>query len=500
MADKEYSSDFKIIQRYGGGVCVVTNKLSLSILTLLISRDINLTELSTGLGVSKTTVQANLCRLEEDGIIASYPDENDNRSIRYCSTFIPVFSSGRLKEWENADYSKVVRDLYTEDAHVERDSLMFYACKLNDHNIRWNPFMISVGTTIGSELMSRGADLEDLEKLMSETYSAEVSELSMEGGLHMRLRSKDFYNMELVYLGYAVLGSLLHILFKQKKVKYSMEPRITFVNDYEYVFESDFTGSCFGGVGIPDAKSRGDRYHELKDRFAIYQPRHGDSILVKNAVMLDIMDCVSKEPKTVNDISTELGMKPVTVNASINKMLMLEFMEAADRSGIRNLRYGIIAEKILEGDARKARTLPENLRSFICRFLDGEVNLFEAVYDIHYLIVTNAGIRYDSILRGVGRDVALEVVKQNPGMTAMEFLALAPRLYKGGQEHTRLKSYVPLEFEIELEPGNVDFDLETSYFQSLIKEGLRVLTGVDYPVWFTKVDKVDKNVRSRIAV
>lgn len=29
MADKEYSSDFKIIQRYGGGVCVVTNKLSL---------------------------------------------------------------------------------------------------------------------------------------------------------------------------------------------------------------------------------------------------------------------------------------------------------------------------------------------------------------------------------------------------------------------------------------------------------------------------------------
>ena len=100
MADKEYSSDFKIIQRYGGGVCVVTNKLSLSILTLLISRDMNLTELSTGLGVSKTTVQANLCRLEEDGIIASYPDENDNRSIRYCSTFIPVFSSGRLKEWE----------------------------------------------------------------------------------------------------------------------------------------------------------------------------------------------------------------------------------------------------------------------------------------------------------------------------------------------------------------------------------------------------------------
>lgn len=278
MADKEYSSDFKIIQRYGGGVCVVTNKLSLSILTLLISRDMNLTELSTGLGVSKTTVQANLCRLEEDGIIASYPDENDNRSIRYCSTFIPVFSSGRLKEWENADYSKVVRDLYTEDAHVERDSLMFYACKLNDHNIRWNPFMISVGTTIGSELMSRGADLEDLEKLMSETYSVEVSELSMEGGLHMRLRSKDFYNMELVYLGYAVLGSLLHILFKQKKVKYSMEPRITFVNDYEYVFESDFTGSCFGGVGIPDAKFRGNKYHELKDRFAIYQPRHGETV------------------------------------------------------------------------------------------------------------------------------------------------------------------------------------------------------------------------------
>lgn len=495
MADKEYSSDFKIIQRYCGSIYVVTNKLSLSILNLLISKDMNLTEISTALDVSKTTVQANLSRLEEDKIIASYPDENDSRSIRYCSTFIPIFASGRLKEWENADYSKVVRDLYAEDAHVERDSLMFYACKLNDHNIRWNPFMISVGTTIGSELMCRGADLEDLEKLMSETYSIEVSELSLDGGLRMRLRSKDFYNMELIYLGYSVLGSLLHILFKQKMVKYNMEPRITFVNDHECVFESDFTGPSFGGVGIVDARSRGSKYHELKDRFAVYRPKRGDAVLVKNAIMLDILDCVAKEPKTVNDISAELGMKPVTVNASINKMNMLGFMEAADRSGIRNLRYGIVAEKILEGDPKRARVLPGDLRTFICRFLDGEVKLFEAVYDIHYFVVTNAGIRYDSILRGVGRNVAAEVVKQNPGMSAMDFLALAPKLYKGGQEHTALKSYVPLEFEIELEPGNVDFDLETSYFQSLIKEGLRLLIGVDYPVRFTQADRIDKNVR-----
>lgn len=52
--------------RYDGSLRVVTNGLSIHI--LLIRKDMNLTEVSRSLGSPKTTVQANLCRLEEEGM------------------------------------------------------------------------------------------------------------------------------------------------------------------------------------------------------------------------------------------------------------------------------------------------------------------------------------------------------------------------------------------------------------------------------------------------
>ena len=68
MADKGYNSDFRLMLRYDGSLRVVTNGLSIRILDLLIRKDMNLTEVSRSLGSPKTTVQANLCRLEEEGM------------------------------------------------------------------------------------------------------------------------------------------------------------------------------------------------------------------------------------------------------------------------------------------------------------------------------------------------------------------------------------------------------------------------------------------------
>lgn len=492
MANKEYSPRFKIIQRYGGGICVVTNGLSLSILELLYSRDMNLTEISSVLKTSKTTVQASLSKLEAEKVIESYPDRNDNRSTRYCSSFITLYSSGRVDEWGESDYADTVRNLCEDDAHVHTDAIIFYASKLNDHGICWHPFMLAVGDLVGMELIKRGPNPRDLASLMSETFGVEISDLIIDKELNMSIRSENRSGIELIYLGHAVLGCILHILFKKNGVKYNHMARTFGVNSHEYVFSTILTGPSSRDVSSTDPAAMDWTYHVLEQRFAIFQPEDADSILVENEVMLNIMDALERRPMTMNELSTELETRTVTVNASVKRMAELGLISPASGSGSRNTRFEISANRILMGRVEDARRMPGTLRSFVERFLDGESRFYEMVYEMHYFIVSSSGITYDSILDEVGRDVATEVVRQNPGMTAKEFVDMAPRLYIRNRRKVWIRSYIPVEFMIELEPMMVDFDLETSYFQSLVRTGLRLLTGVDYPVWFIRAQGSDE--------
>lgn len=84
----------------------------------------------------------------------------------------------------------------------------------------------------------------------------------------------------------------------------------------------------------------------------------------------------------------------------------------------------------------------------------------------------------------------MEIVRQNPGISAQEFLRLALKLYTKGKNPVRISSSIPVEFEIAVDP-KADFNIETLYFRSLIKTGLREITGVEYPVWFKRVDRID---------
>lgn len=112
------------------------------------------------------------------------------------------------------------------------------------------------------------------------------------------------------------------------------------------------------------------------------------------------------------------------------------------------------------------------------------------VYELHYFVVSSAGIEYAPILAEIGKEVATEVVRQNPEMTAMEFIDMVSNLFISNRKQVVLKSYVPVEFLIRLESEMKDFELETSYFQSLVRTGLRLITGVEYPVWFTQADSL----------
>lgn len=488
MADKEYSSSFRIIQRFRGGICVVTNGLSLSIIRMLESRDMNLTELSIALDASKTTVQTKLSKLESERIIASYPDERDSRSTKYCCTFLTLYSSGLNDEWSRVDFTDAVVDLYSENPRTHVDAVLLYASKLGDHNICWHPFMLAVGEFIGIELMRRHPDQQDLDTLLSDTFDVYVTASYPRNGLNVVVRSEDRSGVELAYLGYSVLGCLQHILFKRNGSRYDPEADVESADGREFTLRARLTGNSKMHASVADPESRSSSFHILEERFAIYQPPDGESVLVENEIMLNILRTLESGPMTVNELSSELDLRPVTVNSSIRRMIELGFVDAAESDRVRNARYRLIADRILIGDAKDANGLPGSTHDYIERFLDRESEFYETIYELHHFIVSSAGIGYGRLLAEIGKEVGTEVVRQNPGMTAKEFIDMVSNLFISRRTHIVLRSYVPIEFLIRLDPGMIDFELETSYFQSLVRTGLRLITGVEYPVWFTRTD------------
>ncbi len=487
MADKEYSTQFKIVQCYGGGIRVITNSLSLSILKLLLSRDMNLTEIATALGSPKTSVQINVSKMEQEGIVGSYPDENDKRSTRYVSACVPIFSSGRAKEWQVFDFSKIVRDFSSDDPRVYTDAMLFYGRKLDEYGICWHPFLIGFGDAVGTEVIKKCSTMDEALPLISEIYGVEFLEFKMDENLSMRLRSDRYEALELLYAGYAIFGTVLYLAFRLNGSKYHREAKVTTIGDTECVFSTELTCKKTANIEMKGTAQRDYQFYTLKDRFAIYQAKERKSILIQNEIMLDVLDTLRGSPRTVNEISTMIGIVPVTVNASIKKMVELGFVEPTSGSGTRNIKYVIVAKKVLDGNGELTHFIPMKMSTYLEDFLAGRKDFFQSIYELHYFLVNSAGIRYDSIIKEVGRDVALEVVKQNPDMTAREFLDFCVKLYIGWEGSVRMTSVIPVTFDIYYQSNKTDFELETGYFQSLVRTGLRELTGVEYPVKFNHV-------------
>ena len=487
MADKEYSTQFKIVQCYNGGIRVVTNALSLSILKLLLSKDMNLTEMASALGSPKTSVQINVSKLEQDGIVMSYPDEKDKRSTRYASACIPLFVSGKAKEWQMFDFSKIVENFSSDNARLYSDAMLFYARELNEYGICWHPFVMAFGDAVGTEVLKRCSKVEEALSIISRIYEVEFLEFKMNDNLSMRIRSDRYIGPELLYAGYAIYGTILYLAFKLNGYKYQREANVTVMNDHECVFSTELTCTINVDIEMAEPLQRDYQFYALKDRFAIYQPKGKNSVLIQNEIMLNTLQALRGSPKTVNEISTMMGVVPVTINASIKKMMELGFVEPMSGSGTRNIKYKIVAKKVLDGNAEFARYIPGKMTSYLEQFLDRKKCLFQSMFELHYFLVNSAGIRYESITSDVGKDVALEVVRQNPDMSPREFLDFAVKLYIGWGGSVTLTSIIPVTFDIHIQNGMVDFDLETSYFQTLVRTGLKELTGVEYPVKFNQV-------------
>ena len=491
MADKEYAYNFKMVLRYTGGIKIITNSQSLSVLTLLLSSDMNLTDIANRIGFPKTSILATLNRLESEQLIKSFEDPNDSRSVLYTSTCIPIYSSGHVKDWDDAMLIKARSDVAQEDANPNRDAIIFYASNLNAHNICFHPFLLGLGATIGTYIQQ--TMFEEPEKWSREAFEkmfgAKITGMTMDNRLSFTIKSEKAELMELAYIGYVLLGTFMHLAYVNNSMKYQRDARVIKINDNEYLFETYGSGINQQILEMTECDKRDWKFYSLLDKFAVIKNGVGSHLVITNDIMLQILQCIEKGPKTVNEISMEMSARPVTIHASMKKLQELHLVKPTDESDTRNVKYELSSRFILSGDNMEAKYLPGNTAEMVQKFMDGEISLFDLISELNYFILCSAGIQFLSLMDETGSKLATGFIEDNPGITAEDFLKISCRLYINRSHKVRLKSMVPVVYEVYCpEVAPEDFEGLVSYFKNMVMTGLKMLTGFDYPVTIERAE------------
>lgn len=486
MADKGYNSDFRLMLRYDGGLRVVTNGLSIRILELLIHGDMNLTEVSRSLGSPKTTVQANLCRLEEDGMLTTYPDEDDSRSVIYCINCTPIYTSHHSQNPGRGSYLSAVSDptAYGKDPHGE--AMMIYATKMAEYGICITPMLIDIGGCIGTHISDRVTDMTSIGKALNRIFDVGISEIRLEEEVSFRVESGSMPPMIIEFTGYIIFGALMRIL-SGNGTRVDLDPEVRSLGDRGFLFGSSVVSKVPSGKYMAGSDRRDCRFYRLDDRFAIYGSQGRDPLVLQNDIMLDIMHAMESGPLTANDVSSSCGIKPVTVHASIKKLVDIGLLEPMGQSEMRNVRYRPTMRNVLRGETSDAICSEFTVDDHLEKFLSKDISLFRLIYDTQYFMLTSAGISYNNIMDGIGSELGRTMVSNNPGIKAEDFLRMAAELpfYPGCV--VRLVSFIPVEFTVFKNGDLQNFEGFRNLFTALTETGLEEITGMHYPVKVTRL-------------
>lgn len=486
MADKGYSHSFRVMLKHDGGIKIVTNALSMKILKLILARDMNLTEIANSLGVAKSTVQAGLSRLETDGLITSFQDEEDSRCVTYTINSAPIYTSYRFVS-NPPGYAEAVDDICLFGHDIYSDAMVFYSTKLREYGICIHPFLLDIGNSIGVHVVDR-VDSGNMREILEDVYGVTLGEFSIGDSVTFRIKSGEILGEALTFIGFVILGTIQMILYRRERVKIDREPKITSVSSHEYIFETVRTGSTQSRFEMKEPMQRDWKFYRVEDRFAVYCIDNGPSYMVQNEMMLDILAALEDGPRTVNELSAALDTRSVTIHASMSKMADVGFVEQVDSNETRNVRYRLRSKRVLGGDTDRSSFVPGTLDDILERFLGKEISLYRTIFDAQFFILTGAGVDYITVMKDIGADLAMQVIRSRPGITAEEFLDVVTFMSPEPDCDVILRSLIPVRLEVVKAESILNPEGVATYIRSIAETGLREITGSPYPVEVVAVD------------
>ncbi len=483
MADVGYSPTYEVYLTRANGVQIVTNELSLRILSEMRVRVITLSEMTILFSVSKSTVQSNLRKLANTGIIISDDSVDDGRSVVYHIDAMLLFTSDAPKEWQLYARKACIDRILRNGRCTAKEDLSLYGVSLIESGLNIVPGLFDVGAVIVSMIDDIGwwTELLGNSNTQCKIEGIDIA-LDLKTNLTLTFRSDHEVISDLPLVIAPMLGA---IRFRSRAIvgfNLCYETDLSVEDDGHTVklkiepFKGqDFEHKPFGWDVLESGRTNAP--------FSIYSI-NGNAMLFSNPTMISVLDALSDGDLSLNELENKLELPKATLFVSVAKLVELGAVQLDENSGSPK-KYVLIAEPLLSMSEPypSGRSILEKL---IRDFHDGKLDYYTAVITFALNTLRCMGIHFDRMFVRSGKHVATSVLEKTPDMDPQDFVDLSCRMVSPPDKAEVLR-YLPPRIKFIRSPDTLWESWPEEFLRGFLHEGLNTLLGFDCPFYIESV-------------
>lgn len=478
MSDIGYSTEYEVYLTRSNGVQIVTNELSLKILRQMRVREISPSEISSDLNVSKSTIQANIAKLQRIGIVNQEIRVGDARSAVYRVVAALIFTSDTDVKWQMYARSASIDRIMRSGRCTNREDLSLYGVSLTESGLNIVQGLFNVGKALtkgeGGIQWMRHA-LNTIKK-QSARYGIKVT-MDTTAGLKLKFVSDhddDISDVPLVVV--PMLGAMA--AHSKSIMGYNLAQDLTLKVTEEGRKVEMFIPKFIGQDYDPEPFDSSADSYRVEEPFAIYSIG-GKATLFTNPTMMGILDNLSNSDYSLNDLEEVMSIPKPTIYASLMKLSGLGAVEIDPNSGSPK-KYRLLADPILY-ITDSGRANHDRLDEIVARFQNGAIDYYSAVISYAMESLDCMHFHFDKMFVRSGRYTAVKVLEKKPDYAPQAFVDLACQMVSL-PDASFVETYLPIVINVTLSKKTLWESWPGDFVMGFTMEGLSRLLGDDYRI------------------
>ncbi|MBR2255159.1 MAG: hypothetical protein IJ856_05035 [Candidatus Methanomethylophilaceae archaeon] len=482
MPDVEHNTRFEIYLTPTNGVQIVTNEISIAILTEMRYHQISPSEIATAMNIHKSTVQANIVKLLRMGIVSQETSKQDARRVIYHICGLLLFTDDSNPSWKLDARLAAIQRILKSGRCTSKEDFSLYAISLVESGLNVFHGLFNLGST----LIPRNATSYYLNGLLTKDPFMQTAEKDLkvdvitDDGLEVDVESAEQNISDIPLLMAPMLGAV--VSNSREILGYNLVHAMSLSVNEEgskvNILVPPFEGNSFDDR-LPPLSERGKKFYWVSEPFSIYSVK-GNATLFFNRTMNEALYLLTEGGKSAKDLASTIGVSEVTVYASLNRLVELGAVEI-DRNSKSPKIYHLIADPIMYCRDPDIKSY-DKIQDILMRFHRKEVDYYTAIIGLALEYCGMMGLHFDKMFIKAGRSSARTVLSWvDRKITPEEFLNLACKMVSL-PDKAEVVSLLPIRIRVTLSPDTLWTSWPGDFVKGFISEGLKILLDTDYKV------------------
>jgi len=482
MADIEYSDHYAIFVTEGG-VRYLTNQVSIQIMDMLQHSLMTSSDIAIELGLSKSSIQSNMMKLSRMQLVDSYQDNDDKRRVIYYPTSFKCIESIDVKPEVLRMEKDILDRIVTNKEGHDSALLMLTSIMPLSVGISVDPLLERCGRLSAHYILKVMGKMDDdsfIERMKNIYKEASFPPVEIE--LHdevlvARLHHDNDVLVESLISTRLIIGSLCQSMMERTGNLYRAYSMLDDVDNTVIVFKPYEVHSKKRRYDIASEDTRED------NPYAIYFVKDR-SILFGNITQIKILNALISEKKSLKQLSEDLEIPPVTVHMNIAKLMEIGAIFSDNDTRSKYVYYYINALPMLVPiESEKGCVLL--IEEMFSSLAEHPSNYYRCAFRYVTCALRMTGIDGTGLMYRTGSNFAKALISHEPDIEPETFISKVCGIDISYGIDAKVISYIPLKISVDRRDlGNTEYRHVLSFYEGMIKSGLKELTGTDYKVYF----------------